>query len=103
MEMQSIDDFIESILKEKGITNLEPEVKTELKKDMSERLMDQINKAAIMQLNEEKTAELNKLIDDPNFTTEQMTEFMQNSGVNLTQVTLETMLKFRGLYLGTEG
>ncbi|MBQ1298516.1 hypothetical protein IIY24_01610 [Candidatus Saccharibacteria bacterium] len=103
MEMQSIDDFIESILKDKGMIELDPEVKAELKEDMVKRLTDQINKAAIMQLSEEKTAELNRLIDDPNFTDEKMTEFMKNSGVNLTQVALETMLKFRGLYLGTEG
>ncbi|MBQ3320983.1 hypothetical protein IJH72_01985 [Candidatus Saccharibacteria bacterium] len=103
MEMQSIDDFIESILRDKGMIELDPEVKAELKEDMVKRLTDQINKAAIMQLSEEKTAELNRLIDDPNFTDEKMTEFMKNSGVNLTQVALETMLKFRGLYLGTEG
>lgn len=101
MEMQSIDDFIESILNDKGVTDVGPEIRVELKEDMKKRLIDQINKAAVMQLSEEKAAELATLIDDPNFTDEKMTEFMQNSGVNLPEVTLDTMLKFRGLYLGT--
>lgn len=99
--MQNVDDFIESLLTEKGITDLEPEVKSELKKEMNARLMDQINQAAIMQLSEEKADELAKLIDEPDFTEEKMAKFMQDSGVNLTEVALDTMLKFRNFYLGT--
>ena len=100
MEIQKIDEFIESILDEKGITDIEPDVRSELVEDMKKRLLDQINKAAIMKLSEEKAAELATLVDDPNFTNEKMTEFMQNSGVNLSEVALETMLQFRSLYLG---
>lgn len=100
MEIQNIDDFIESILKDKGITEVEPDVRAELKEDMKKRLLDQINKAAVMQLSEEKAAELADLVDSPDFTDEKMTEFMQNSGVNLEEVALETMLQFRSFYLG---
>lgn len=99
--MQSIDDFIESLLNDKGITDVDPEIRTELKEDMKKRLMDQINKAAIMKLSEEKATELAELVDDPNFTDEKMTKFMQDSGVNLTEVALDTMLKFRSFYLGS--
>ena len=102
MEIQSIDDFIETILNEKGITDVEPDVRQELKEDMKKRLMDQINKAAIMKLSEEKATELAGLVDQPDFTNEKMTEFMQNSGVNLAEVTLETMLQFRNFYLSPE-
>lgn len=99
--MQNVDEFIENLLSEKGIVNLEPDVKAELKKEMTDRLVDQINKAAIMQLSEDKAANLAKLIEEPDFNNEKMAEFMQNSGVNLTEVTLDTMLKFRNFYLGT--
>lgn len=98
--MQNIDDFIETLLNEKGITDIEPDIKTELKEEMKGRLLDQINQAAIMELSEEKAAELASKIDDPEFTNEKMTEFMQNSGVNLTTVVADTMLKFRSFYLG---
>ena len=101
MEIQSVDEFIESILNDKGITDVTPEVRQELKEDMKKRLLDQIDRAAIMQLSEEKADELTRLMDDPEFTNEKMTEFMQNSGVNLAEVALDTMLKFRALYLGT--
>lgn len=102
MEIQTIDDFIDQLLIDKGITGLEPEIEEDLKNEMKTRLTDQINKAAVMQLSEEKADELAKLVDDPDFSNEQMAEFMQNSGVNLTEVTLDTMLNFRNLYLNTE-
>ena len=102
MEMQSVDEFIESLLVDKGITDIEPEIKAELSQEMKTRLLDQINKAAIMQLSEEKAAELVSMVDDPNFTNEKMTEFMQTSGVNLAEVALETMLQFRNFYLSSE-
>ena len=99
--MQEIDNFIDTILKEKGITGLEPDVESDLKAEMKERLLGQINKAAVMELSEEKAAELAELVDKPDFTNEKMTEFMQNSGVNLTNVVADTMIKFRSFYLGT--
>ena len=100
--MQSVDDFIEQLITEKGITGLEPEVMSELKKDMKERLLDQIDHAAIMQLSDEKADELVAKLDDPNFTNDDMADFMEKSGVDLTQVALETMLQFRNLYLNSE-
>ncbi|MBQ3293177.1 hypothetical protein IJG93_02660 [Candidatus Saccharibacteria bacterium] len=100
--MQNIDEFIESLLNDKGITDVEPEVREELKADMKKRLEDEINRAAIEALPEEKAAELAKLVGEPDFTNEKMTEFIKNSGVNLTEVALETMLKFRSFYLGAE-
>jgi len=99
--MQNLDDFIETLLNEKGITDVDPETKTELKEEMKGRLIDQINQAAIMELSEEKAAELASKVDDPEFTNEKMTEFMQNSGVDLTAVVANTMLQFRSFYLGT--
>lgn len=98
--MKNVDDFIDSLLVEKGITDVEPDIKKQLKDDMKKRLLDQINKAAIMKLSEDKAAELAELVDDPKFTNEKMTEFIQKSGVNLTEVALDTMLKFRNFYLG---
>ncbi|MBO4813019.1 hypothetical protein J5491_02615 [Candidatus Saccharibacteria bacterium] len=100
--MQSIDEFIEQLLVDKGITNQDPEVKKELVEEMKTRLLDQIDRAAIMQLPDDKVDELTKKLDDPEFTNEKMTEFMQQSGVDLTQVTIDTMVRFRDYYLEPE-
>ena len=97
--MQSVDDFINTLLDEKGISDVEPEIREELKEDMKARLMEQINRAAIMQLPEDKATELAEKVDDPEFNDEKMAEFMKDSGVDLTGVTLDTMLQFRNFYL----
>ncbi len=100
--MQGVDDFIEQLLQDKGLTDLDPETREELKKEMTDRLLDQINRAAIMQLSEEKATELADRLEQEDFTNEKMTEFMENSGVDLTQVAIETMLQFRNYYLSPE-
>ena len=97
--MQSVDDFINTLLDEKGISDVEPEIREELKEDMKARLMEQINRAAIMQLPEDKATELAEKVDDPEFNDEKMAEFMKESGVDLAGVTLDTMLQFRNFYL----
>ena len=102
MDAQNIDDFLETILKDKGITDLDSKTKDQLVSEMKTNLMNQINQAAINKLSEEKAAELATLIDAPDFTAEKMSAFMQKSGVNLSEVALETMLKFRDFYLSAE-
>ena len=98
--MEEIDVFIDQILTEKGVVDLKPEIEKEVKADMKKRLLEQIDKAAVMQLSEEQAAELADKVSSPDFTNEDAVEFMKNSGVNLTQVAFDTMLRFRGLYLG---
>ncbi len=96
----SIPEFLENLLVEKGLTNLGNQTKANMINEMQTLLLDQINKAAIMKLREQQVDELNSLIESEQFTNEKMTEFMVNSGVNLTEVALDTMLKFREFYLG---
>ena len=100
--MENVDEFIESPLVEKGFTSLEPDTKKELMEEMKSRLFEQINREAVMKLSEEKAAELAEKAEKPDFTDEKFAEFLQNSGVNLTEVALDTMLKFRTFYLGAE-
>ena len=98
--MENLSDFIDQLIADAQYPNLTPEVKQELINELSERLMEQIDRAAINALSEEQAIELSKKMDDPNFSQEDMTKFMQDSGVNLQQVALETMMTFRSLYLG---
>ena len=97
--MQSVDEFIRKLLVDKGITDLDPDTEKDLIDEMKEVLLDQINQAAILQLDEQKAAKLASLMDSPDFSEEKMTEFMRTSGVDLTRTTLETMANFRNSYL----
>ncbi len=100
--MQNLDDFVEKILVDKGVTDIEPEIRDELKEDMKKRLLDEINRAAIMQLSEEQAADLDAKLAEPDFTNEDMVKFVEDAGVDLTKVAVDTMLRFRGMYLGAE-
>lgn len=100
--MDKIDEFIEDLLNRKGITDIDPELREALKADMRTRLNDQINRAAIMELSEDKAAELSAHLDDPSFTNEDFGKFMTDSGVDLARVVANTMTLFEKFYLGSE-
>ena len=97
--MDNVEQFIDQLIDEKDL-NLEDDVRQELKVDMINRLLDQIDKASINALPEDKAIELADKLDDPDFTDDQVSEFIRNSGVDLERVALETMMQFRMLYLG---
>ena len=97
--MDNVEQFIDQLIDEKDL-NLEDDVRQELKVDMINRLLDQIDAASINALPEDKVIELADKLDDPDFSDDDLTEFMRNSGVDLEKVALETMVQFRLLYLG---
>ena len=102
--MDAVEQFIDKLIQDKFANSpkLDEGVKNELKTDLIQRLMDRIDRAAIEALPEEKAVELSNKLDDPNFGPDQTTEFLKNSGVDLQQVALNTMLTFRKMYLGDE-
>jgi hypothetical protein len=97
--MDNVEQFIDQLIDEKDL-NLEDDVRQELKVDMINRLLDQIDAASINALPEDKAIELADKLDDPDFSDDDLTEFMRNSGVDLEKVALETMVQFRLLYIG---
>ena len=59
----NLDQFLEQLLIEKGITDLDDDVRAEVKANMAERILDQIDQACINALSEEKAAELAEILD----------------------------------------
>lgn len=102
MEISNIDDFIEQLLIDKGTSNVEPSTKTEIKEDLRRHLIDQINQSAILKMSDEKVSELADLVDEPDFSSRSLVDFIQNSGVDYSAVAKDTMARFRNYYLGTE-
>lgn len=98
--MENVEQFIDQLITDKGISGLTDEVRAELRTDLMQRLMDQVDRAVINALPEEKAIELSEKVDDENFGDDEVNEFIRNSGVDVQRISLETMLKFRELYLG---
>ena len=98
--MDKVHEFVGNLLVEKGITDIEDDVRQHLIEDMTDLLMQQINNAAIRALPEEKAIELAEKLDNGSIKSEDIAQYMTDNGVNLEEIAVITMVRFRDLYLG---
>ncbi len=96
------EQFVAEMLDSKEwSTRVDEEGRKQLEEDLKVRLMDQIDRAVIEELPEEKVDGLNELLDHE-APDEEIQQYIATSGVDVQGVTLRTMLRFRELYLGDE-
>ena len=100
--MDELDNFISSILDAKQLSGVTDEVRANLIEDMRGRLLDQINRALIDGMPDDKIDQFNDLLEQDGISDEQLQQFVKDSGVDIPTVTAATMLRFRELYLGNE-
>lgn len=98
--MDKIHEFVSDLLDQRGVTDLEEDVRKHLIDEMTEMLLDKIDRAAIGALPEDKAIELADGLDKGTIKPEDVTKFMQDAGLNLEEISLITMMQFRDLYLG---
>lgn len=99
--MDKLDEFVNEILEAKKLPQMSDEVKKQLIVDMRQGLLDQVNRALLAALPDDKTAEFDQLLDQPDISDEQVQQFIIDSGVDIQKVTARTMLQFRDQYLQT--
>ena len=97
-----LDIFLESLLIEKGFTNLDDETRTEMIAQLKERAVDMINYSIIEALPEDKVEEVTTKIDNGENAEEAKNAAIKESGVDAEKITGEALEKFRELYLGEE-
>ena len=100
-EDEALNKFINDMLSDKDLSGVTEESKIFLVDDLKTRLLDQINRALIAALPDEKTNEFSALLDKQLVTAEEVQEFIADSGVDVQKITARTMLLFRDLYLQT--
>jgi len=103
MENAELDRFVGEIVSAKALPGVTDEVRTQLVSDLKERLLDQIDRALIDALPDDKADELNTMLDDPSIDDAALQSFIASSGVDVRGVTIATMLRFRDLYLNSRG
>ena len=101
MNQELIDKFIKDLLDAKNLNGVDDEVRQQLEQDLKTRLLDQIDRAIIEALPEDKLSGFNELLDN-NSTAQDVQKYIIECGVDTQKVTLETMLRFRALYLGSK-
>jgi len=93
--------FIKEMLSAKAWSQqVDDEVKAQLESDLRIQLMDQIDRAVIEALPDDKVDGLNDLLDRE-ASEEEIQQYVADSGVDVQRITTEAMLRFRDLYLGT--
>lgn len=97
--MNSFNDYMEDLLNLKGL-EITGEAREILKADMTQKLMNQIDHAALNELTEEQATVLSDKLDDPNFSDADAAAYMAECGVDMQRITLETMVLFKALFLG---
>lgn len=94
-----LEPFVRSIIDKKGLIGITAEVKEQLVSDLNEKLNDQINRAMISALPDDKVDQLNEMLDKGD-DEEAIQRFITDSGIDVKQITLNTLVAFRNLYLG---
>ena len=101
MNQDALSKFISEIIDAKGYKTLDSDVRRQLEQDLKNRLLDQIDRAVLEALPENKIDGFNDLLDR-NASQQEVQQYIANSGVDTKKITLETMLRFRSLYLGVK-
>ncbi len=93
------DQFIQQLVKEKGLDYLETDVLAEVKSDLLERLEDKINAMILKNLPADTLAEFEKLLDNEKSDSKQMNEFLNKYIPDLTEKISAELMQFRNVYL----
>lgn len=101
MDQDALSKFINDIIDAKNFKALDSDVRHQLEQDLKNRLLDQIDRAVLGALPENKIDGFNDLLDR-NASQQEVQQYIANSGVDTKKITLETMLRFRSLYLGVK-
>lgn len=100
-EEDALDQFVEEILTAKGFQGMDDDSKSYLKDDLKTTFKDVLNRAVIEALPDNQMDGFNALLDDNSKTPDDLHQFIIQSGVDVNKVTLDTMIRFRELYLET--
>lgn len=101
MDQDALSKFINDIIDAKNFKTLDGDVRRQLEQDLKNRLLDQIDRAVLEAVPEDKIDGFNDLLDR-NASQQEVQQYIANSGVDTKKITLETMLRFRSLYLGVK-
>jgi hypothetical protein len=101
MAQDELDSFVDSLIERKNLKGLTPEGREDVANELKELLVEQINRAIIDALPDDKLDELDELTSKDGYTAEDMQKFIADSGVNVAKITTETLLYFESFYLGS--
>lgn len=98
-----MEAFIKQLLADKGLpTDLDPKVREQLERDLTDRAADMVNKRMINALNDEDLANFDTLINEHSDDADLIQKFIEEHVPNKETLAASALLEFRALYLGAE-
>ncbi len=95
-----LDAYVQSLLIEKGFTNLDEETESKMIADLKERAIDMVNFSIIDALPDDKAAEISERIDNGEDAEALINAAVEEAGIDAQKITGEALDKLRELYLG---
>jgi len=95
--INELDEFVNKLIEEKGLDNLDVETLKQIKSDLMSRLEDRINAAILAALPPEKLENFEKILDQGG--TEEIQSFCSKNILNLDQLIASELMSFRQTYL----
>ena len=97
--MNDINDFVDRLIEEKGVADMDLAVLAEFKKDLRERVNERINAAIVEHMPSHLLPEFETMLDD-NVEPAVMQAYIQKHILNLPEVLAAALLDFKNAYLG---
>ena len=97
MAVNGLDDFVDKLIEEKGLENLDDEVLKQIKNDLTSRIEDRINAAILAALPSEKLEDFEKILELGN--TEEIQLFCSKNILDPDQLVASELISFRQTYL----
>lgn len=95
----TLNDFAETLLREKNYSTVTAEMREELKNDIIERAQDYLLAKCIAKFTDDQVKDFNKLLDT-NPSDEQIQDFIKKSIPDAPTFIGDTLFQFRQKYLG---
>lgn len=99
MSYSELTIFINHILDQKGLVNIQPAVRNQLVNDLEVRLMDQINRALVDAIPSSKLTDFEKIASSGADDSKVQSFFVENN-IDTQSITTDTMVQFKNKYLG---
>lgn len=98
-DSQAAVQFIDKLIDEKEMQNLDEEIRLQLRADLLRRLEDRISRNIVNALDGPKLAQFEHLIDTNQI--DKIQEFLYKEGINIHEVVARSMSEFQASYLET--
>ncbi len=98
-EDQLLDVYVEQMLKDKGLDNLEGELRQQVHDDLKQKLTFEVNRAILAAMPEDKFNALNEKVEAGEADANMIAEAVKESGIDVDAITEAAMKDFRRVFL----